>query len=135
MTKLPEEWEDKEYREAYMEAAVNYGLAWQIKSNREMRRMGKEDLYRRLKALNGKPCQIKILEDAEIWGKRLRHLKALAKAFDCALLVKFVPYSKLAEEYKDLSPTDLFAAPYAKERAEQALQRMADNAKELGLDT
>lgn len=134
MTKLPEEWEDKECREAYMEAAINYGLAWQIRTNRQKRKMRREDLYKRIKSINGKSCPIAILEDPDVWEKRLKYLKVLAKAFDCALLVKFVPYSKLAEEWEDLSDKAMFAAPYSKERAEQALQRMADNAKELGLD-
>lgn len=131
MTELPEEWEDKEYREAYMEAPVEQGVSWKIRINREERGLSQADLA---ELIHHTPLSISRMEDSEGYKHNLPMLIRLARAFDCALLVKFVPYSKLAEESKDLSPTALFAAPYAKERAEQALQRMADNAKELGLD-
>lgn len=114
-TQMPEEWADREYREAYMEAAVNYGLAWQIQVNREARGMGRYELSQILKSVKARPYSVKALEDPDVWEKRLKGLKALAKIFDCALLVKFVPYSELAKESEGLSPQALFARPYAQE--------------------
>ena len=110
---LPEEWEDEEYREAYMLASIEQGVAWKIRINREDRGLSQADLAN---LIGSKPSSISRMEDPEYGKHSLSTLIKLANAFKCALSVKFIPYSKLVEEDEDLSPQALFAAPYESER-------------------
>lgn len=105
-------WRDREYREAYMEAAVEQGVAWQIRINRTLRHMTQAQLA---ELIGSKANGISRLEDPEYGAHSLETLKLIAKAFDCALLVKFISYGQLAEESEHLSETDQYAVPYALE--------------------
>jgi len=106
------EWADPQYRQAYAEAAVEQGIAWQIRANREARGLSQRQLAQRI---DTHQSAVSRLEDPEHGGHTLPTLLKLAHAFDCALLVKFVPYSQLALESEHLGPTDLYAVPYAAE--------------------
>lgn len=106
------QWRDKEYREAYMEAAIDQGVAWQIKINRKLRNMSQIDLGN---AIGTQQSGVSRLEDPEYGAHSLDTLKQVAKAFDCALLVKFVSYGDLARESENLSETDQYAVPFALE--------------------
>lgn len=106
------QWRDKEYREAYMEAAIDQGVAWQIKINRKLRNMSQIDLGT---AIGTQQSGVSRLEDPEYGAHSLDTLKQVAKAFDCALLVKFVSYGDLARESENLSETDQYAAPFTLE--------------------
>lgn len=107
-----EHWNDREYREAYMEAAVEQGIAWQIKINRKLRGMSQKELA---SAIGTRQSAISRLEDPEYGAHSLETLIDVAKAFDCALLVKFVSYSDLAYESEHLSEQDQYAIPYSHE--------------------
>ena len=107
-----QKWRDQEYRQAYMEAAVEQGIAWQIRANRELRGWNQEHLAGLLKT--GQPA-ISRYEDPTYGAYRLETLTQMAHAFDCALTVRFVPYSTLAVESEDLSPRGMYAAPYSEE--------------------
>lgn len=111
------EWADQEYRHAYMEAAIEEGVAWQIRANRNFRKLSQGQVA---KALNTQQSAISRLEDPEYGAHSLDVLKSLAKVFDCALLVKFVPYSVLEAESKHLRPEDLYAPSYQEEMAKLA---------------
>lgn len=106
------QWRDREYREAYMEAAIDQGIAWQIRINRKLRNISQTALA---EAIGTQQSAISRLEDPEYGSHNLETLKQVAKAFDCALLVKFVSYGDLANESQNLSETDQYAAPYALE--------------------
>ncbi|MFA7292341.1 MAG: helix-turn-helix domain-containing protein [Rhodocyclaceae bacterium] len=106
------QWRDKEYREAYMEAAIDQGIAWQIKINRKFRHMSQSELAN---AIDTRQSAISRMEDPEYGAHSLDTLKQVAHAFDCALLVKFIPYSELARESENLSETDQYAAPFSLE--------------------
>jgi len=113
-------WRDRQYREAYMEAAVEQGVAWQIRINRTLRDM----THAQLADLIGTRANgISRLEDPEYGAHSLETLKLIAKAFDCALLVKFVPYSELAQESEHLSENDQYAAPYEIESKEKSVKK------------
>jgi transcriptional regulator with XRE-family HTH domain len=103
------QWQDKEYRQAYMEAAIEQGVAWQIKINRKFRSMSQKQLAQEI---GTQQSGISRLEDPEHGAHRLETLIDIAKAFDCALLVKFISYADLAKESEMLSETDQYAAPY-----------------------
>jgi ribosome-binding protein aMBF1 (putative translation factor) len=103
------DWQDKSYRDAYMGEAIDQGIAWQIKINRERRDLSQEQLAEMLGTGHSAVSQ---LEDPDRGGHDLETLKAVARAFDCALLVQLVPYATLASESERLSPEDLYAAPF-----------------------
>lgn len=95
-----------------MEAAIDQGIAWQIKINRKLRHMSQSDLA---SALCTQQSAVSRLEDPEYGAHSLDTLKQVAKAFDCALLVKFISYSDLAKDSQNLSEIDQYAAPFALE--------------------
>lgn len=106
------EWQDEEYRQAYMVASIEQGVAWQIKINRKQRNWSQRQLASKIKTHQSAVAR---LEDPEYGGQTLDTLKKVAIAFDCALLVKFIPYSTLAREAQKLSPHDLYAESYTSE--------------------
>ncbi|MFU1927636.1 helix-turn-helix domain-containing protein [Bordetella hinzii] len=95
-----------------MRAAIEQGVAWQIRVNRQARGWTQAEFAG---MIGGGQSAISRLEDPEYGCHSLNKLLEVADAFDCALLVKFVPYSTLAEESEHLSPECLFAAPFADE--------------------
>jgi len=103
------EWSDQEYRHAYADAAVEQGIAWQIRINREKRGWTQGQLA---KAIGTKQSSISRIEDPEYGSHSLQQLMKVAHAFDCALIVKLAPYSTLARESKCLSEQHLFVASY-----------------------
>ena len=106
------EWLDKEFREGYLEGAVEQGVAWQIRSNRQARRLSQDDLAN---AIGTNQSAISRAEDPEYGAHSLDTLTKIAHAFDCALSVKFVPYSQLAIDSEDLSPEALYARSFTEE--------------------
>ena len=58
------------------------------------------------------------LEDTEYGKHSIDTLVKIANAFDCALFVKLIPYSRLAAENDDLSPDALYASPYVEDSAQ-----------------
>lgn len=105
-------WCDREYRESYMEAAIEQGVAWQIMINRKFRNMSQSELAKRI---GTKQSAISRFEDPEYGAHSLETLKEIAKAFDCALSVKFISYGDLARESERLSETDQYAVPFSLE--------------------
>ncbi|WP_197507061.1 helix-turn-helix domain-containing protein [Mitsuaria sp. 7] len=96
-----------------MEAAIDQGVAWQIRINRQARGLSQSQLAA---AIGSRQSAISRVEDPEYGSHSLDTLISLAKAFDCALIVKFAPYSALAAESSSLSEEDQFAAPYSLEK-------------------
>ena len=105
-------WSNREYRHAYMDAAVEQGVAWQIKINREYRNLTQKQLAKNIGSKQ--PC-ISRAEDPSYGRHNLDTLTKIAHAFDCALQVKFIPYSQLAKDSNDLSPAALYAKSYTEE--------------------
>jgi transcriptional regulator with XRE-family HTH domain len=95
-----------------MEAAIEQGVAWQIRINRLKRGLSQADLAR---AIGTQQSAISRLEDPEYGRHNLDTLVQIAKAFDCALLVKFVSYSKLAADSENLSESEQYAVPFSQE--------------------
>ena len=93
---------NKDYRDAYVEEKVATSLPFQIRALREQsaRQWSQAELGRRAEMRQN---AISRLEDAESGTPSISTLLRLARAFDVALLVKFVPFSKLLSEFSDLS--------------------------------
>ena len=103
---------DKTYRDAYVSANLGSGIAFQILYNREFRHWTQEDLGRKTgQHQNG----ITRLENPFYGRFTIKTLLKIASAFDVALLVKFVPFSRFLDELKDVSPKALIAPTYEDE--------------------
>lgn len=108
-------WRDVEYRQAYMESSVEQGIAWQIRINREMRKLSQSDLAKRI---GSKQSAISRAEDTTYGRHRIETLVKIANAFDCALQIKFVSYSKLAIDNSNQTPGRLYAKSYEEEMSQ-----------------
>lgn len=107
------EWDDVEYRQAYLQASIEQGIAWQIKANRINRGMSQKDLADKI---GTKQSAVSRLEDPEYGKHSIEKLTELANAFDCALSIKFISYSSLARQMEDLSLNALSSLSYTEER-------------------
>lgn len=105
-------WADFEYRQLYMTAAIEQGIAWQIKINRERRRLSQKDLAH---CISTRQSAISRAEDPSYGRHSIETLVKIANVFDCALQVRFIPYSQLAKDSDDLSPDALYAKSYTEE--------------------
>lgn len=106
-------WEDDETRRLYMESCVEQDMAWQIKINRVERGLSQSQLA---KIVGTRQSAISRLEDESYGRYSIPMLIRIAHAFNCALLVKFVSYSKFAEEVKDTSIEGTYVKPFEDEK-------------------
>src|SRR5438876_279312 len=95
---------DKEYRDAFVEEHIDTGLPFQIRAMRQDRGWTQGELGQRTGMAQESISQ---LESSSYGRFTLRTLKRLASAFDVALMVKFVPFSRLVDWQAELSPEDL----------------------------
>jgi transcriptional regulator with XRE-family HTH domain len=96
--------ENKKYRDAYVSEHIRNGIPFQIRTMRDDR----EWTQARLGQEAGKPQNvISRLEDPNYGKVTIQTLLEIAAGFDTALLVKFVPFSRLLQEYEDVSPKAL----------------------------
>lgn len=102
---------DKRYRDAYVASNIRIGIPYQIRALREQkdRNWSQGELGKRA----GKPRNvISRLENPEYGQLTIRTLLELASAFDVALLVKYVSYSRFLREFEDVSPQALEVASF-----------------------
>lgn len=88
---MPAAWADKEDRQISLEAHVRESIAWQVRVNREERGLTQKQLA--TATATGQSAISKV-EDPDGGDVRLSTLLKLAHGFDCALQVRFVPYSE-----------------------------------------
>ena len=102
---------DEEYRREYS-ADVGTGLAFQIKLLRERNGWTQEHLAQRI----GRQQEtISQWENPNYGSYALKSLKALASAFDVALIVKFAPFSELVRWNTNLTPERLAPRSFSEE--------------------
>jgi transcriptional regulator with XRE-family HTH domain len=98
---------NKKFRERYVYEQVRNGIPFQIRALRKKHDWSQADLGEAA----GKPRPvISRLEDPNYGKLSLKTLFEIASAFEVALLVKFVPFSRLVKEYEDVS-WQVLAAP------------------------
>jgi len=107
---LRPEFQDKEYRDAYADECLDTMIATQIKVLREQRGMTQGQLAI---ATGMKQPRIPLLEDATYSNWSVNTLKRFAKAFDVALSVKFETFSKLIEDFENVSRESLQRPTFA----------------------
>lgn len=90
----------KKFRDGYVYEHIRNGIPFQIRALRKEREWTQADLGE----ASGKPRPvISRLEDPNYGSPSLKTLHEIASAFQVALLVKFVPISRLLREYEDVS--------------------------------
>lgn len=105
---------DKDYREALAVEHVNTTIAVQIRNMRENHQWDQIDLANCL----GKHQEaVSRWENPDYGRHSITTLKALASAFDVALLVKFVPFSELVKDMVNLSETRLSPPSFNEEQS------------------
>lgn len=115
---VPSSWNDKEFRQATLEAELEQGIAWQVRINREERGLTQLDLGTAMKT--GQSA-ISKLENPEGGDVQLSTLIKAAHAFDCALIVQFVSYAVFRAATADVRPDRLLACSYESERNQSKL--------------
>jgi len=112
---------NKEFRDAFLEENIKTRLALQVRALREKAKWSQPELGERAgKTQSG----ISRIEDPNYGKFTIRTLLDLASAFDVALFISFVSYSKLITEIDDVSPEALAVANYKEEKKalEESLQ-------------
>jgi len=115
---------DPEYRHQFVEEEINVGLAFQIRALRNRQKLTQDELA---KLLGGKQSLVSSWENPNYGKYTLGTLKDLAKAFDVALLVRFVPFSKLVDWTANLTQESI-APPSFKEEEQYSIMAAAARA-------
>jgi transcriptional regulator with XRE-family HTH domain len=104
---------NKKFRDAYVHEHIKTGVPFQLRALRTARGWTQAELGERV---GKKQHGISRLENPNLGDElSIRSLLEMASAFDVALLIKFVPFSRLLKEYEDVSPQGLAAASIAEE--------------------
>ena len=110
------EFEDKEYRAAFVEEIVKTNVAFQIRALREHQEKNQGDLAQ---LIGTGQSVISRLEDPDYGKFSATTLFELASAFDVGLIVRFVSFGDLQKSLEDLSPKALAVASYQEEKEGQ----------------
>jgi transcriptional regulator with XRE-family HTH domain len=105
----------KSYRDAYVGEHVKTSLPFQIRTLREQRGLSQRDLGEKT---GMRQNAISRLEKPDYGSLSVNTLLRLASAFDVALLIKFVPFRKLLDEFSDLSTEALEVSSFDDELPE-----------------
>ena len=112
---------DSEYRKAYVSSQINIGISFQIRALMKSRGWTQESLAERTGMLQPR---ISAIQTPGKVRPNIETLRRLAEAFDCALVVRFVPYSELVLWSEQFDP-DNFGIPTFDEEMKQAEQEDA----------
>jgi transcriptional regulator with XRE-family HTH domain len=97
-------------RDAYLSAQTRTKLTQQILEIRNQRGWSQGNFAEIL----GKPqSNVSRLESRDYGNFNLRTLFELASAFDCGLVVEFVPYEEFIRRTHDLIPENLRVSPFS----------------------
>ncbi len=102
--RLARRFQDREYRSTYVDGFLDSYIAAQIHALREAREFRQDELA---KLIGTKQSGISKLENVNYSGWSIRTLRKLAKAFDVALVVKFVAFSEALTEIENFNVRDL----------------------------
>ncbi len=102
--KLVKKLTNKDYRDAWVDESVKMIVPYQIQAIRNQRDWSQEVLGNKAGMLRN---AVSRLESVDYGNLSVNTLLRIAHAFDCGLLVKFVPFSRLVREFEDVSPTAL----------------------------
>jgi transcriptional regulator with XRE-family HTH domain len=119
---LLDELNNREYREAFVEAHAKDTVAFQIRNLRKANNWEQRDLAEKLGNAKLQPM-VSRYENPDYGRYSITTLLELAKAFDVALVVRFAPYSELVEWDWQTNSSTLAPRPYAKDKQLSALRK------------
>lgn len=107
---LKNRFENKEFRSAYVADFARSSVAYQVRDIREAREWSQKDL-----AVKAETTQSAIsrMENPEYGRFSVSTLLDLARAFDVALLIRFVPFRDLFETASDFSKSAMNVASFS----------------------
>ena len=103
---------DKDFRDHFTADQVYELLAIQVRQLREKRQWTQAELGTRA---GMQQVQVSRVENPDYKGARLTTLSKLAHAFDVALIVRFAPFSELADWLAHLSPASFEPVSFGEE--------------------
>jgi transcriptional regulator with XRE-family HTH domain len=109
---MNEQFAVKEYRDAFVEANIEIAVAYQIRALRKKEGWSQGELGERCGTAQN---VISRLEDPDYGKFTIRTLLDIASAFDVALSVRFVSFSELLTQIKDVSPQALAVPSFEQE--------------------
>lgn len=119
---------NKEYRDAFVEANIRNGIAFQIRALRKRQGLSQRDLGEKM----GKQQNvISRLEDPDYGKLTLQTLLTLARTFDVGLIVRFVSYGQLIASLGDVSDERLAVPNFEEEAAERFAGEVSDLIEEF----
>lgn len=107
---LKKRFEDKEFRSAYVADFVRSGVAYQVRDMREAREWSQKCLASKAETTQS---VISRSENPEYGRFNVSTLLDLARAFDVALVIKFVPFRELFEIASDFSKSAMNVASFS----------------------
>jgi transcriptional regulator with XRE-family HTH domain len=110
---------NKEYRGSFVASQISNTIAAQIFSLREARGWTQAELAERA---GMKQSRISDLEDPNYENYQTRTLVKLGSAFDVGVIVRFVPFSDLAQWSANLSPRDFLPTEFLKDGIVQEIE-------------
>ncbi|HEY0322440.1 MAG TPA: helix-turn-helix transcriptional regulator [Pyrinomonadaceae bacterium] len=123
---------DKTFRDAYVYEHVKRVIPYQLRAMRKERDWKQGDMGKAV----GKPRNvINRLENPNYGKLTLKTLFEIASGCNVALLVKFVPFSRLLKEYEDVSFEALSAASVTDEKEIEKLNEWAADEEAETIDT
>jgi transcriptional regulator with XRE-family HTH domain len=102
--RFADELNEKEMRDAYLAAQTRTHLAYQIRAIRCQRDWSQGEFANILRTSQS---AVSRMEDRQYGKLNLQTLFEIAAAFDCGLVVQFVPYTDFLVKTRDLSPDHL----------------------------
>ncbi|HEY93605.1 MAG TPA: helix-turn-helix transcriptional regulator [Dehalococcoidia bacterium] len=111
--KLWENLKEKDFRDQFIDAHVDEGIAFQIRSLRNKKEQTQPEFAQELGV---KQPLVSAWENPNYGKYSLNTLKKLAKAFDVGLLVRFVSFHTLMNWTIDLNPDDIAPLSFTAER-------------------
>jgi transcriptional regulator with XRE-family HTH domain len=107
-SKIAEKLQDPEYRKAFVASQINIGIPFQIRAMLKNRPGWTQDtIAKRAQMLQPR---ISGLMTPGKTRPNIETLRRIAEAFDCGLIVRFVPFSELAKWSQEFDP-ETFAVP------------------------
>jgi transcriptional regulator with XRE-family HTH domain len=107
---------DAAFRHSWVESSIKNGVAFQLRSLRKAKGW---DQKRTAEMVMGDPklqSMVSRYENPDYGKYTLRTLMDFAKAFDVALVVRFVPFSKLLRMESEWENESLSVPPYAEDQ-------------------
>lgn len=105
---------DPEYRRAFVASQINIGIPFQIKAMLK-NRPGWTQAKLASEAGMSQSRISALMAPGKAWPN-IQTLRRIAEAFDCGLMIKFVPFSELEEWAGDLDPDTFNVPAFAEDR-------------------